>query len=601
MYILGISAYYHDSAICLLKDGHILFAAQEERYSRIKNDAVFPTLALIKCLDETSVSLSEIDAIIYYEKPFLKLERILKTYIQSAPKGLFSFIQAMHVWTKEKLFIKRNLYRHFLALDEQFDKHKTTLLFSEHHLSHAASAFFLSPFQEAAILTIDGVGEYTTTSLALGKDNKISILREIHFPHSIGLFYSSITYFLGFNVNCDEYKVMGLAAYGNPDDEETKQFIRIVEQTLLQQNADGSFQLNKKYFSFEHTLTMVDDTCWEKLFGIKKRQTDATLTQSHCNLAFAFQKATEKVVLQLCATLQQLTQAENLCLAGGVALNSVINGIIKQQKIFKNMFIQPASGDAGGALGAALAAYYLYFEQARNLIFPDAMQNSLLGNGFTASEIQAIRQLHNGNSYECSSMEEVYEKTAQYIHEGKVIGWVQGRMEFGPRALGNRSILADASNANMQKYLNLKIKNRESFRPFAPAVLEEDASLYFDFEGASPYMLEVHQVNKSQLLEVPTSYSSYSMNEKLYTVKSTIPAVTHVDFSARIQTVSKAQHPIFWNLIQAYKRLSGRGLLINTSFNSRDEPIVATPSDAYACFKKTGMDILVVGNVIFYK
>ena len=601
MYILGISAYYHDSAVCLLKDGHILFAAQEERYSRIKNDAAFPVLALKKCLDETAVSLSDIDAIIYYEKPFLKLERILKTYIQSAPKGLFSFIQAMHVWTKEKLFIKRNLYRHFLALDEQFDKHKTTLLFSEHHLSHAASAFFLSPFQEAAILTIDGVGEYTTTSLALGKDNKISILREIHFPHSIGLFYSSITYFLGFNVNCDEYKVMGLAAYGNPDDEETKQFIRIVEQTLLQQNADGSFQLNKKYFSFEHALTMVDDTCWEKLFGIKKRHTADALSQSHCNLAYAFQKATEKVVLQLCATLQQLTQAENLCLAGGVALNSVINGIIKQQKIFKNMFIQPASGDAGGALGAALAAYYLYFEQARNLIFPDAMQNSLLGNGFTASEIQAIRQLHNGNSYECSSMEEVYEKTAQYIHEGKVIGWVQGKMEFGPRALGNRSILADASNANMQKYLNLKIKNRESFRPFAPAVLEEDASLYFDFEGASPYMLEVHQVNKSQLLEVPTSYSSYSMNEKLYTVKSTIPAVTHVDFSARIQTVSKAQHPIFWNLIQAYKRLSGRGLLINTSFNSRDEPIVATPSDAYACFKKTGMDILVVGNVIFYK
>lgn len=600
MKILGISAYYHDAAIALIDDGEILYAAQEERFSRIKNDEKFPRLAIENCFKELQISLKDIDVIVYYEKPFLKLERIFETYLNVAPKGFFSFLQAMQVWTKEKLFIKQNIYKELKQIDASFDKKNIQLLFTEHHLSHAASAFFPSAFEEAAILTIDGVGEYASTSLAYGNGNQISILKEIHFPNSIGLLYSAITYFLGFKVNSDEYKVMGLAAYGNADDIETKKFLDIIEQELIFLSDDGSYSLQMSNFKFHYGLTMVDDKCWEKLFGLKKRLSDDELTQSHCNLAYAFQKVTEKAVLNLCREIRRTTKSKNLCLAGGVALNSVINGIISDLKIFDSIFIQPASGDAGGALGSALSVYYQYFGNERHLILPDAMNNSLLGNAYSIDELDEIKQLHlKHNVYD--SLEAVCEATAHLIADGKVIGWFQDRMEFGPRALGNRSIIADPRNETMQLHLNLKIKNRESFRPFAPAVLEEDVNNFFELKGTSPYMLQVHQVCGHQKNILPDDFSQWNIKDKLYFTKSTIPAVTHVDGSARIQTVNPNTHPKFYQLLKAFKQISGIGILINTSFNVKDEPIVCTPKDAYECFMKTGMDILVIGTTIFNK
>jgi len=600
MKILGISAYYHDSAICLLEDGELLYAAQEERFSRIKNDECFPKSAIQNCLKELNINIKDIDVVVYYEKPFLKLERIFETYLNVAPKGFFSFLQAMHVWTKEKLFIKQNIYKELRKIDDTFDKNKVQLLFSEHHLSHAASAFYPSPFSEAAVLTIDGVGEFATTSLAYGKDNQLRILKEIHFPDSVGLLYAAITYFLGFKVNNDEYKVMGLAAYGNKNDTSTKEYIEIIEQKLIQINDDGSYILNIKNFKFHYGLTMVDDADWERLFGVRKRESNENLAQEHCNLAYAFQKVTEKLVLNLCYEIQKITQSRNLCLAGGVALNCVINGIIKDNKVFDNVFIQSASGDAGGALGCALAVYHQYFGQERKIQFPDAMKNSLLGNSFSKNEVELIQQQHQKfTAYK--TFDEVCKVTATHIAHGKVIGWFQNRMEFGPRALGNRSILADARNEQMQLHLNLKIKNRESFRPFAPAILEEDAKLYFDIEGTSPYMLQVHQINKNNMKPLPDDYEKMNLKEKLYFIKSTIPAVTHVDGSARIQTVNKNTHPKFYRLLTEFKEQTGCGVLINTSFNVKDEPIVCTPNDAYNCFLKTGIDFLVIGNVIFHK
>lgn len=598
--IIGISAYYHDAAVCLIENGKIIFAAQEERFTRIKHDASFPAHALKYCLKENNLSLADVTAIVYYEKPLLKFERILNNFLDSAPKGLKAFINAMHIWTKDKLFLKKIIHQQLKDIDPAYNKKKTSLLFCNHHLSHAASAFYPSPFEEAAILTIDGVGEYTTTSLAYGHNSKIEVLKEIHYPHSIGLLYSSVTFFLGFKVNSDEYKVMGLAAYGNPDSKETRYFIDTIEQNLIQLNANGSYKLNQQHFTFEYGLTMINSKDWEKLFHIKERTAADSLTQSHCNLAYAFQKITEKAVLNLCREIKGLTNSMHLCLAGGVALNSVINGIIRNNNIFSEVFIQPASGDAGCALGAALAAYHLYFGKERFIQYPDALQNSLLGSTYTLEDINLISELHE-NHIVCADFNEVCRETAKLISEGKVIGWFQGRAEFGPRALGNRSILADARNPEMQKHLNLRIKNRESFRPFAPAVLEEDASIYFNLQGTSPYMLQVHQVNEHQLLPVNDTYIDLSLNEKLYTVKSKIPAVTHVDFSARIQTVSHSQHPLFWNLIHEFKLLTGVGMLINTSFNVKDEPIVNTPQDAYTCFQKTGMDILVIGCHIFFK
>lgn len=600
MRILGISAYYHDSAVCLVENGDIVYAAQEERFTRIKNDEQFPSSAIKNCLEFCNITLDDIDAVVFYEKPFLKFERILETYLYHAPKGLFSFILAMNTWTGKKLFIKSEIRKELKKIGPCSDIKNIPLLFSEHHLSHAASAFFASPFERAAILTIDGVGEFATTSLASGNKNEIQIIKEIHFPHSLGLLYSSITYFLGFKVNSDEYKVMGLAAYGNPDSTEVKQYTDTIENTLISIEENGSYRLNMDYFSYPYALRMVDDKKWAKLFGLPKRHPSDELTQSYCNLAYAFQKVTEKAVLLLCKEVKNNTQSDNLCLAGGVALNGVINGIIRRSNLFSNIFIQPASGDAGGALGAALAACYIHFKTDRKVVSPDAMHNSLLGNAATVAELDAVIKIHP-NHFICKDEDELCEKTATLVAEGKVIGWFQGRMEFGPRALGNRSIIGDARNTDMQKHLNLKIKNRESFRPFAPAVLEEDIDDYFDFSGHSPYMLQVHPVKAERRKTIPTEYNNYTLNDKLYFIKSDIPAVTHVDFSVRIQTVSKEQHPLFWKLIRAFKQQTGYGLLINTSFNIKDEPIVCTPEDAYRCFMKTGMDVLVLDNVIFYK
>lgn len=600
MKILGISAYYHDAAVCYIEDGKIIYAAQEERFSRIKNDANFPALAIKDCLSFTNLKLNELDAVVYYEKPFLKLERILESYLNTAPFSLLSFIAAMHSWTKNKLFLKKNIYSGLKSIDSSFEKKKVKLLFTEHHLSHAASAFYPSSFEKAAILSIDGVGEYATTSLGYGFDNQLKISKEIHFPNSLGLLYSSITYYLGFRVNSDEYKVMGLAAYGDASAKETLQFISTIESELIQIQTDGSYQLYMNNFSFEKTLRMVNDACWEKLFCVKRRRAADELTQQHCNLAYAFQKVTEKVVLSLCKEIKSITNAEYLCLSGGVALNCVINGIIKKSGHFRDVFIQPASGDAGGALGAALAVHYLYYKQPRIRNEFDSMQNSLLGSSFTDEVIKAIANRHQKNIV-CKDEEDVCKQTAALIAAGNVIGWFQGRMEYGPRALGNRSILADARNTDMQLHLNLKIKNRESFRPFAPAVLEEDASSIFEIRGSSPYMLEVYNVKKEFLTDIPDNYNTFSLKEKLYFTKSSIPAVTHVDFTARLQTVNKTQHPLFWKLINEFKILTGCSMLINTSFNIKDEPIVCTPQDAYNCFMKTGMDVLVLGKYIFFK
>lgn len=600
MRIIGISAYFHDSGICLIEDGIIKYAAQEERFTRIKNDEQFPSESLKNCLESTQLTLDDIDAIVFYEKPFLKFERILETYLENAPKGLHSFVLAMNAWTGKKLFIKSEIRKALKKIYPEWKNKNTTLLFSEHHLSHAASTFYVSPFEKAAILTIDGVGEYATTSLALGNKNEIKIIKEIHFPHSLGLLYSSITYFLGFKVNSDEYKVMGLAAYGNPDSDDVKLFIKIIETSLIHIHEDGSYQLNMNYFSFPYALRMVEDKKWEKLFGIKKRNADDSLNQSHCNLAYAFQKITEKAVINLCREMKRITGSENICLAGGVALNGVINGILQKSNLFQRVFIQPASGDAGGALGAALAVYYLHYKNNRTIILPDAMQNSLLGYKSSEFELQEIIKKHP-NHIITPNDDELCTKTAELINDGKVIGWYQGRMEFGPRALGNRSIIGDARNPDMQKHLNLKIKNRESFRPFAPAVLEEDAAQYFDFIGTSPYMLQVHPIKIERRKTIPDNYNNLSITEKLYTIKSDIPAVTHVDFSVRIQTVNKEQHPLFWKLINSFKKLTGYGIIINTSFNIKDEPIVCSAQDAYNCFIKTGMDILVIDHVIFYK
>lgn len=600
MLILGISCYYHDAAIALIEDGVILFAAQEERYTRIKNDENFPTNALKAGLNYCNITLQDIDAIVYYEKPFLKFERILESYINTTPFSLFSFIAAMHSWTKHKLFLKKNIYAALKSVDTSFEKRKIKLLFTDHHLSHAASAFYPSSFTEAAILTIDGVGEYATTSLAYGENHQIKLLKEIHFPHSLGLLYSSVTYYLGFRVNSDEYKVMGLAAYGDATAKETQHFISIIESELIQIQPNGAYHLHMKNFSFEKTLRMVNDRCWEKLFYVKRRNPEDELTQQHCNLAYAFQKVTERVVLSLCMETKKITNAEYLCLAGGVSLNCVINGIIKRSGLFKNIFIQPASGDAGGALGAALTAYYLYYNKPRKTDDYDSMQNSLLGSSFTEDEIRTIADTHPKNIL-CKDEDEVCKKTAELIAAGKVIGWFQGRMEYGPRALGNRSILADARNRDMQLHLNLKIKNRESFRPFAPAVLEEDASSIFEITGSSPYMLEVYNVKKELLTDIPDDYDTFPLKEKLNFTKSSIPAVTHVDFTARLQSVNKTQHPLFWKLINEFKLLTGCSLVINTSFNIKDEPIVCTAEDAYNCFMKTGMDILVLGKYIFLK
>ncbi len=602
MNILGISAFYHDSAATITQNGEIIAAAQEERFTRIKHDPAFPTKAVEYCLMESGLTLDKLDAIVFYDKPLLKFERLLETYYAFSPSGLRSFLTAIPVWLKEKMFLKRMLYEELFKIGE-FDKKKVKLLFPEHHLSHAASAYYPSPFEESAVLTIDGVGEWATASICHGKGKDMTILKELQFPHSLGLLYSAITYFAGFKVNSGEYKLMGLAPYGDPNSANTLRYADIIRNELIDIQPDGSIWLNQKYFDYATGLRMVKDKEWEKLFGFARRESETNLQPEHCDFALAAQIVTEEIVILMAKEAKRLTGSDNICLAGGVALNCVANGKLQNAKIFKNVYIQPAAGDAGGALGAALVGEYIYFGQERkvdtNAI--DSMKGSYLGPEFSDADTRLMSKRYNAVYTHYENFEQLAAKTATDLANGNVVGWFQGRMEFGPRALGGRSILGDARNEEMQKKLNLKIKYREGFRPFAPSVLAEDATEYFELEGNSPYMLLVHNVQKNRRKTLPENYRALPLMEKLYYLRSDLPSITHIDFSARIQTVHQETNPRYWTLINEFKKQTGYGLVVNTSFNVRGEPIVCTPEDAYKCLMRTEMDFLVVGNFIFDK
>jgi carbamoyltransferase len=599
--ILGLSAYYHDSAAALLLDGRIVAAAQEERFSRSRHDAAFPTRACRYVLDEGGVALADLGAVAFYDKPFLKFERLLETYHAVAPRGLTSFVTAMPVWIKEKLFTRRLLTQQLRELGDW----RGALFFPEHHLSHAASAFYPSPFDEAAILTIDGVGEWATTTLGRGRGKGIEILSELHFPHSVGLLYSAFTYYCGFRVNSGEYKLMGLAPYGNPASARTEAFRRAILTELVDIRADGSIVLNMRYFDFAAGLRMVDDERWRQLFGIRRREPESELLQEHMDLAQAIQQVTEEIVLRLAHTARTVTGCRNLVLAGGVALNCVANGRILRAGLFDDIWIQPAAGDAGGAVGAAYAVWHIHRGQERSVTHVptchDAMSGAYLGPSFSDDDIaRAIRRCA-GVARRYGNFSELACEVARRLDTGQVGGWFQGRMEFGPRALGNRSIIGDARNPAMQKTLNLKVKYREGFRPFAPAVLEEDVATYFELDRPSPYMLLVAPVRRDRQIPLPDGYSDRSLGERLYFVRSDIPATTHVDYSARIQTISRATNPRFWELVSAFKSRTGCGVIVNTSFNVRGEPIVCTPDEAYRCFMRTELDFLVLGDYLLEK
>lgn len=601
MHILGISAYYHDSAAVLLKDDDILAAAQEERFTRKKHDDSFPANSIKYCLESNGLSLNEIDAIVFYDKPFIKFERLLETYYAFAPKGIKSFIASMPVWIKEKLLLKKTLFDELSEI-ENIDKKKIKILFSEHHLSHAGSAFFPSPFKESAILTIDGVGEWATASICHGKDNKITILKELHFPHSVGLLYSAFTYYLGFKVNSGEYKLMGLAPYGNPDSENVEKYVGIIKKQIVNIKGDGSIWLNQDYFDYATGLKMVKDDKWTELFGFPPRASESELLPEHCDLASAIQKVTEEIVFNMAKEAKKLTNSKNLCLAGGVALNCVANGKLLKSSLFDDIWIQPAAGDAGGAVGGAYCAYHIYFGKGRNVNKKmDKMKGAYLGPDFSDSDIQRTARKYKAIFKHYDNFDMLCEDMADLLKQGNVAGWFQGRMEFGPRALGSRSIIGDARNPDMQKKLNLKIKFREGFRPFAPSVLVEDIGNYFEMNSPSPYMLLIADVVANRRNSLPANYHSFSLRDKLYYLRSDIPSVTHVDYSARIQTVHKETNPRYWQLIKKFKDKTGYGVIVNTSFNVRGEPIVCTPDDAYRCFMRTEMDYLVVGNYIFDK
>ena len=599
--ILGISAFYHDSAAALIIDDKIIAAAQEERFTRDKQSSKFPVEAIKYCLEEAGLEIDELDAVVFYDKPLLKFERLLETYYAFAPKGLLSFIKAIPVWLNEKLFLKKNI-RDGLREVSDYDFKSLNLLFPEHHLSHAASAFFSSPYKESAILTIDGVGEWSTASIGFGDDNNIKFLKELHFPHSVGLLYSAFTYFLGFMVNSGEYKLMGLAPYGNPKSDQTHKFINLIKNNLVDIKDDGSIWLNQKYYNYATGLRMVRDNKWKKLFGFDRRTEEIDIEQHHCNLALAIQIVTEEIVLKMGKEAKRLTKSDNLCLAGGVALNCVANGKLQKEGIFKNIYIQPAAGDAGAALGAAQAIYYMYFDGMRKVDgVNDIMEGSYLGPSFSTKEIMSMNKKTKAVYENYSSFDTLNKDIAKEISEGKVVGWFQGRMEFGPRALGNRSILGDARNPEMQKKLNLKIKYREGFRPFAPSVLAEDSKKLFDLDVESPYMLLVAPINDSIKKTLPENYYDLPLWERLYTERSTLQSITHLDFSARVQTVHKETNIRYWELINAFKEITGYGLVVNTSFNVRGEPIVCTPYDAYRCFMSTEMDFLVINNFVYKK
>ena len=599
--ILGISCFYHDSAASIVVDGKIVAATQEERFTRDKHTPDFPVQSIKYCLEETGLTIDELDAIVFYDKPLLKFERLLETYYAFAPKGLLSFLKAIPVWLKEKMFLKKQLLDGLKEVGE-YDKKKIKFLFPEHHLSHAASTFFTSPYSESAILTIDGVGEWCTASIAHGKNNNIIFEKELNFPHSVGLLYSAFTYYLGFTVNSGEYKLMGLAPYGDPTSEQTLKYIELIKTHLVDIKEDGSVWLDQKYYNYATGLRMAKDAEWEKLFGFPRREDENDLQQHHCNLALAIQIVTEEIVIKMAKEAKKITGSNSICLAGGVALNCVANGKLIKENIFENVYITPASGDAGGALGAALVGYYMYFDQERIVDGKtDTIEGSYLGPSYSDKEIESMIRKTKAIFQKPTSFEEVASFTAQKIAEGKVIGWFQDRMEFGPRALGNRSILGDARNPDMQKKLNLKIKYREGFRPFAPSVLAEDAKDYFDLEVDSPYMLLVAPVKESRRKRIPENYFKLPLWDRLYTERSDIQSVTHLDFSARVQCVHKETNPRYHQLITEFKKLTNYGLVVNTSFNVRGEPIVCTPYDAYRCFMSTEMDVLVVGNYIFEK
>ena len=596
--ILGISAYYHDSAAALLIDGDIFAAAHEERFTRKKQDPSFPINACRFVLDQAGITLDDVTAVAFYDKPYIKFERLLETYHAFAPKGLKSFNSAIPVWIKEKLFMKDMLREELAKLGGRIPK----LYFPEHHLSHAASAFYPSPFKDAAILTLDGVGEWGTLTICHGNGNKIKVLKELDFPHSIGLFYTAFTYYCGFKVNSGEYKLMGLAPYGNKNAEETKEIKRKILENMIDLREDGSFLLNMDYFDYATGLSMTNDAKWEKLFGFPRRKSESELTQQYMNMAYAIQEITEEMVLKLAETAKELTKSENIVLAGGVALNCVANGKLLRTKMFKGLWVQPASGDAGGSLGAALAVHYISFGHERtNIEKRDSMKGAYLGPEFSDRDIENVARRYDAKYKKFDDFSELCEKTADLLNNDTVIGWFQGRMEFGPRALGNRSILGDPRCPEMQKKLNLKIKYREGFRPFAPSVLEEDISTFFDIDTISPYMLMVAPVLESRRTKLPEKYEELPLYERLYFLRSDVPSITHIDFSARIQSVSRETNPKYWQLINTFKQKTGYGIVVNTSFNVRGEPIICSPDDAYRCFMRTEMDYLVMGNYLFDK
>ncbi|MGD8330045.1 MAG: carbamoyltransferase [Acidobacteriota bacterium] len=641
--VLGISAYYHDSAAVLLVDGDIVAAAHEERFTRTKHDAGFPSHAVRYVLEEGGVGMLDLEALAFYDKPYLKFERLLETYHAFAPRGLPSFVHAMPVWMKEKLFMKRMLWEELagveaarrgqsaaeLEVGELLPRgQRPPLLFPEHHLSHAASAFYPSPFERAAILTMDGVGEWATTTIGCGDDRGVHILRELHFPHSIGLLYSAFTYYCGFRVNSGEYKLMGLAPYGESGSQEVARIRELILEELIDLRDDGSLLLNMRYFDFATGLRMCADSEWQRLFGIAKREPESDISQPYMNLALAIQEVTEEIVLRLGRTTREITGIPELVMAGGVALNCVANGKLLRERIFDDIWIQPAAGDAGGALGAAYAAYHLWKGAPRlaaatvkpetaaapggiepsaqphlcgGRLPADRMKGSLLGPAYGEADIARVRRRYDAPAECIDDFDQLCERVAALLDHGNVVGWFQGRMEWGPRALGNRSILGDPRRADTQKTLNLKIKYREGFRPFAPSVLMEESPSYFELDEASPYMLLVAPVRTERRLPLPEGATGLAMLDRLYRPRSDVPAITHVDYSARIQTVHRETNERYWKLIDAFRRRTGCGLVVNTSFNVRGEPIVCTPDDAYRCFMRTEMDYLVIANWLFSK
>ncbi len=599
--VLGISAYYHDSAACLIIDGEIIAAVQQERFTRVKHDAEFPTEAICYVLQEASLQLSDVTCIVFYDKPFLKFERLLETFHVFAPKGMKNFLRSMPVWLKEKLFLRKTIWRALEEINTSDKWSKPPLLFSEHHLSHAASAFYPSPFEDAAILTIDGVGEWATTTISYGKGSKIKNLQELHFPHSLGLLYSAFTYYCGFKVNSGEYKLMGLAPYGFRNTDYLR-YKKLILEELVDIRTDGSLLLNLEYFDFLVGERMCKEAKWVSLFGLPRREMDTPLTQPYMDLALAIQDITEEIVLKLAQKAKEVTGSKNLVMAGGVALNCVANGKVERSGLFENVWFQPAAGDAGGAMGAAYAGYHVYLKQPRLLSdHADALQGSYLGPRFYNEDVDRLIRKANAVAEKYNDFKPLAETCAKLLSEGKVIGWHQGRMEWGPRALGNRSILGDARHSEMQKTLNLKIKYREGFRPFAPAVMSEDSNSIFDHEGSSPYMQLVAQLRTERCRPYGEFFKTENLLSRLYFQRSDLPAITHVDYSARLQTVHKETNPRFYELLQEFKKISGVGVLVNTSFNVRGEPIVCTPEDSYRCFMRTEMDYLVIEDYLFAK